>query len=244
MCWSRTCRVSVWEVLILTPALLVWDAHAQTGRAAQIAPISTDRPSESAGPGVVPSGLLQVEMGYRFSREEDPQGQRIGTQQVPDLLLRFGVLDKLEVRLTMSDWSFQDTASGDTTGFNDLSLGAKWAFAQGRGLRPATSLLADVSLPVGADAFTNDAIAPKILLLFTSTLSDRVSLTYNAGASIAGDTGDNGAKRKIVDLPYTAMLAGPLTGRWSWFGEVFGAFACNKARVPKKSDFETRFGVK
>ena len=51
------------------------------------------------------------------------------------------------------------------------------------GKRPQMSLLADLSLPVGGTAFTNDYVIPKVLFLATSSLTDRLGLTYNFGPS-------------------------------------------------------------
>ena len=45
------------------------------------------------------------------------------------------------------------------------------------------NLLADVSVPVGDRAFTNDYVIPKVLFLATNSLTDRLALTYNFGPS-------------------------------------------------------------
>jgi hypothetical protein len=73
----------------------------------------------------------------------------VPAQGFPGLLVRFGLLEKLEARLTMSGWSFEDAATGDESGFNDMGLGAKWAIASENGAWPQSSLLAEVNLPVG-----------------------------------------------------------------------------------------------
>lgn len=196
-------------------------------------PISTDRPSESAGPGVVPPWALQFEMGYKLSRAES-QDVPIDTQEVPDLLLRFGLLETLEARLTMNGWSFQDARSGGEHGFNDVTLGAKWAFARvENGPLPQTAILAEVTLPVGDPGFTDDFVNPKVLMLFTNTLSERMSLTYNFGSSVTrlpSVKDDVAGERMVVDLPYTAMLSGHLGRRWGWFAELFGAIALNQRK--------------
>ncbi len=111
-----------------------------------------------------------------------------------------------------------------------MSVGVKWALTEQEAGRPALSLLADVSLPVGDTDFTDDYVNPKLLLLFTNTLTERLSLTGNVGPKfitlqVAGD------KKTVVDLSYTAMLSGSVTERTGWFAELFGAFALSETRT-------------
>ncbi len=75
----------------------------------------TDRPSESAGPSVVPRFALQIEAGYKFSRFDQGE-KRTDTQQLPDLLLRFGAFERIEARLTMTGFSFKNEGSRKKAG--------------------------------------------------------------------------------------------------------------------------------
>ena len=220
-------RRKAWVSFILAFSFLASPLLGQEQETA--VPISTDRPSESAGPGVVPPLALQFEMGYKRSRAES-QDVLIDTQEVPELLVRVGLLETLEARFTMNGWSFQDARSGRENGFNDVSLGAKWAFAPvEHGPLPQAALLAEVKLPVGDPGFTDDFVNSKFLMLFTNTLTDRVSLTYNFGASFIRLKDEARGERTVVDLPYTAMFSGSLRGRWGWFAELFGAIALDKS---------------
>ena len=213
----------LWALLVGT---ILFPQHVLRG---QERTISTDRPSESAGPGVVPRWALQFEMGYKRSRAETDD-LTIDTQEFPDLLVRFGVLETLEARLTMNGWSFKDAATGREDGFNDVSLGAKWALSREKGLFPQTAFLAEVKVPVGDPGFTDDFTNPKFLMLFTNTLTERLSLTYNFGSAIIRVKDEARGDRTVVDLPYTAMLSGDLGGNWGWFAELFGAVALNERR--------------
>ena len=69
--------------------------------------IVTDRPTDSASPELVPRKTLQIEMGYKFSRLDSESG-RTDTQEAPDLLARFGISDKVELRLTATGWTFRN----------------------------------------------------------------------------------------------------------------------------------------
>ena len=183
-------------------------------------PIVSDRPTDSASPELVPPKTFQLELGYKFTRLDAPSG-RTDTQEAPDLLARFGINEKLEARLTATGWSFKNLETGKEDGFNDLSLGVKIALAEERGKRPQMALLADVSLPVGAVSFADDYVVPKLLLLATHTLSDRLGLTWNLGPSVV-TRDENDVTKTDLTLNYAVALSGGVGGPFTLFGEVYG----------------------
>ena len=85
------------------------------------------------------------------------------------------------------------------------------------------ALLADVSLPVGAVGFTDDYVIPKVLLLATHTLTDRLGLTWNLGPSVVTRK-KNDVTQTDVTLNYAVALSGAVGGPFSLFGEVYGNF--------------------
>ena len=183
--------------------------------------IATDRPTDSASPTLVPWRTLQFELGYKFSRHDTRAG-RVDTQELPDLLTRYGITERFEARLTASGWTFRNTDTGRQDGFTDVSIGAKFALADERGRRPQMALLADVSVPVGDRAFTNDYVIPKVLFLATSSLTDRLDLTYNVGPSFVTRKTNN-ERQTDVTLNYAVALSGAVTGTVNIFGELYGA---------------------
>ena len=223
--------------ILLTVPVPLLAQSSESPASPEPTPIVTDRPSESAGPTVVPRRALQVEMGYKFSRVMT-EDRRTDTHELPDLLLRFGVVRRLEARVTATGYGFKyqdpDGSREKQAGFNDVSVGVKWALTEEGARRPALSLLADVSLPVGDTDFTDDYVNPKFLLLFTNTLTERLSLTGNVGPKFI-TLQEAGDKRTVVELLYTAMLSGPVSERIGWFAELFGAFALNDARTSSHS---------
>ena len=70
----------------------------------------------------------------------------------------------------------------------------RFPLGQERGRRPQLGLLVDVSLPAGDSDFTNDYVIPKVLFLASHTLSERLALTYNAGASLVTSKYDGGSR--------------------------------------------------
>jgi hypothetical protein len=82
------------------------------------------------------------------------------------------------------------------------------AFVDECGSRPQTSLLADLTLPVGNSGFTDDHAIPKVLFLATSTLTDRLALTCNLGpSSVTGKR--NGERRTDVTFNYAVAFRLP-----------------------------------
>lgn len=234
-------RNVAFERKTLTSALLAIAAAISAGAAEEAAatteqPIVTDRPTDSAAPGLVPRRSLQIEMGYKFSRLESDSG-RIDTQELPDLLARFGISDRVEARLTATGWTFRNNVAGKEDGFTDVSLGAKIALTDERGRRPQMSLLADLSLPVGDSEFTNDYVIPKVLFLAASGLTDRLGLTFNLGPSFVTSRRVSGTHTD-VDLNYAVALSGAAGGHVSLFGEFYGAFSFGRDRTDRHT-FQT-----
>ena len=195
--------------------------------------IVTDRPTDSASALVVPLGSFQLEAGYKFSRTEDDLGTT-DVQVLPDLLARYGVASKVELRLVAAGWTIQSGDGGDASGGSDISLGAKIALVNGIGRRSHMGLLVDVSVPVGDDEFTSDYVVPKVLFLRSHSLSDRHGLTYNIGPSFVTEK-SNGESDTHVDLNYAVALNGGFGPNFSLFGELYGAFATGSGRLDRHS---------
>lgn len=209
---------------------------ASEANASAESPISTDRPTASYSPALVPRRALQFEAGYTFSHLE-ANGEEVDSQRAPELLVRYGVGERVEVRLVLAGWTLEASDSGDEDGLNDVSLGAKFALAQERGGRPQLGLLVGVSLPVGHSDFTSDHVIPEVLLLATHTLSPRVGLTYNLGPSLVTSTDDRGTQTD-VDLNYAVALSVATSGSVSLFAELYGAFILEGDRLDRHN-FQT-----
>jgi len=192
-------------------------------------PIVTDRPTQSASPVLVPPRTFQLEAGYKFSRNED-----VDAQVLPDLLARYGISQSVEARLVAAGLNIQRSADGRTTGFSDISLGAKIALAEESGARPQMALLVGASLPVGHSDFTSEYVIPEILFLGGNTLSDRLGLTYNVGPSFVTEKSSRGSDTN-VDLKYSVALSGSVGGDFSLFGEIYGAFAFGSNRLDSRA---------
>lgn len=195
----------------------------------------TDRPTDSASPVLVPKRMLQFEAGYKFTRLDSEPGPS-DTHTLPELLTRYGINKRIELRLTGAGWTFENATQGDVDGFNDIVLGTKIALADERGRRPQMGLLVDVSVPVGSSDLTSEYANPEVLLLASHTLTERLGLTYNVGPEFVTMKSE-GDRQTDVYLQYAVALSGVVRGPFSLFGEVYGTFAMNGER-PDRHAFQ------
>jgi hypothetical protein len=114
-------------------------------------PLVTDRPTDSVSPIVVPKGSLQFETGYKYSRFGSVSESKIA-QTFPELLLRYGLGERYELRLFASGWNFREIDNETKTSFSDITLGTKIELMPARGNWAITSVLVDLSLPSGSTA--------------------------------------------------------------------------------------------
>lgn len=203
-------------------ATLALLATAPAGGADEPAPgpMVTDRPTEGASPLLVAPGHLQLESGYRLSDVPDAGTSR-QSHLAPDLLLRFGVDERIELRTYLPGWVHESGVEGGT-GFSDVSVGAKLRLARERGLRPQSALLVEAALPVGADALTAGYPVPRLLFLASHQLSERWSITWNLGPSLNRRRVD-GRREEALDWNYAVAASAALSGGVTLFAEVFGA---------------------
>jgi hypothetical protein len=142
-------------------------------------PLSADRPGVTNPPDVVARGAIQLEGGLSFEREThgDPN---LHTVSVPSGLIRVGVLAPLELRVSADGYIFEArSGESDRSSGSDLSLGSRVRVLDQQGLRPATALELDMSLPTGSDPVTSDGVDPLALLLVAWDFGDRFQLDGN-----------------------------------------------------------------
>jgi hypothetical protein len=174
------------------------------------AQIATDRPGAAFNPVLVEQGVFQVEAGVPALARSD--GARIATTF--PLQLRFGVIDRLELRLGGPTWVNVPDAEGDLTGFGDVEAGLKVALT-GAGAALPVALMPSVVLPVGNEDVSQGRASYALHAMGGAGLG-AVSLTGVAGAVLA-PSGDSDRS-----LTGTAVLVAgvPLTSRWSVAGET------------------------
>ena len=124
-------------------------------------PLSADRPGVANAPDVVGRGVVQLESGIAFAREDDGDDPNTNSVAVPNLLLRVGVLDSLELRFSMGGWVHDDRSGArDHSSVSDVVISSRLRLSGQEGLRPATALGLPVGMPTGSGAVTSDGVDP------------------------------------------------------------------------------------
>lgn len=196
---------------------------------AQHPELITDRPDQTESSAVVPVKFLQIETGMIVANE---------TMDVADAteiaynttLLRYGLFSRTELRLGMeylgTKLRYEDnvnTPDRDEHGFSPLYLGFKTQLASENGLLPEIAFLGGLVLPFTADkVFQSAHPAADMRLAFAHTLTRRLSLGYNLGASWNGN----------LPAPwyfYSAALGAGLTDKLGTFVELYGEWPENTA---------------
>jgi hypothetical protein len=151
---------------VMAGTTLALHAKAQTCGANAQSPLATDRPQITSSSIVVPCGSLQFENGFL---ETANGGQ--WTFDIPETSVRFGVASKTELRFTTPNYFYNDdTASGFTNGFGDLTLGFKQQLGPTRG-GFNVSLIPSVSLPTGANLISSHGYDPTVQLPWSHSLT-------------------------------------------------------------------------
>ena len=177
----------------------------------------TDRPDATESSSVVPQGTVQLETGWLYT----DSGQDLERHELPGTLVRIGMMDRVELRLGWGGY-IDESGGGDQNGIADGELGTKlYMFAEDGG-RPETALLASISLPIGDDAFTSDAVDPAFRFSMAHTLNDTFSLGYNLGMEWGTETDEIGRESTLSTFVYTAALGAGLTDTVGTYIEALG----------------------
>jgi|CXWL01.1.fsa_nt_gi hypothetical protein len=188
--------------------LLLTLAGALTGPLAGDALVG-DRPDFTDGPLTMAAGRWQLEGGATTTHADGDSAVEAG-----ELLLRVGLVDGLELRLSPGSWVDEPGARGR----GDAAIGIKARlFESAGGALPAVSLLATAGLPTGEEGAGSDEIEPEVKVSLAWELSDRVGLSANLGVARPSEDGERFAQGLA-----SASLGVSLTARWGAYVEVYG----------------------
>ncbi len=198
---------------------------------AQTADIETDRPSQSSSPKIVLAKHLQLELGLRKEFDKS-NGQKQELYLYPTALLKYGLAKKFELRLLIEnegDYEFIPSKHKSAGGLKPVEVGFKYNLVEEKGCIPTTSLIASASMPKFASHdFQTDFVAPGFILAFENSLSEKVSLTYNAGIQWEADD-------VHAHYIYTLCPQFEITNHLKAFAEVYG-FLSNNATADHRVD--------
>ena len=205
----------------IQPLLLAQDG---TDEANTVHDLITDRPDATESPNTVSVGAIQIETGgFYTSFEETIDGNKIKQEVLGynTTLIRYGILDKLELRL---GWNFEE---GQTTvnntklmdvssGFSPLLAGMKVNITQENGWMPTIGLLGHLYLPLTAgNDYKPETTGADFRFSFDHSLSQKSGLAYNIGAQWGNDSPE-------IAYVYTLVYGYSITDRFGFYAELYG----------------------
>ena len=187
-------------------------AQAQTGPNTEVT-IATERPTVASASTVVPLGGFQVENGMLAT---DQQGHWV--LDLPESLIRYGLLRKTEVRLYVPNY-YHDFATGGAadSGFGDIAFGAQQQLGPVAGFD--VSLIAFVSCPTGANGVSSHGYDPALQVPLTRNISEH----WIAGTQASFYWPTQGRERNFTKEGIF-FLDRQLTKPWDVFVEYAGDF--------------------
>ena len=173
--------------------------------------IVTDRPTQSAASAVQAKGDLLVEYGFVSEKAGD-----FTNITLANLLLRYGVIDGVEIRITQNiNQVSSDLDDSKVSGLSPLTIGTKVHLVEENGAVPQISVIGQVTLNNGEEAFKPGETIPELRLNFSNTLSESLSLGYNLGMAFPQDNSQTF---------YTLVLGYAVSTGVTVFAEPYGFF--------------------
>ena len=183
--------------------------------------IVTDRPDQTESPRLVPKGYIQIETGGFYQEDENDTDFKTTSLGYNTTLLRYGLLDNLELRLGWDNTETKFKANGQEfentlNGFSTLLLGVKVGITEEKGWLPEIGLLGHLNLPffAGQD-YRPETTGADFRFSFAHTLSDKSSFSYNLGAEWENDSPE-------LAYVYTIVYGLSLSGKVGFYAELYG----------------------
>ncbi len=194
-------------------------------------PLVTDRPDFTESTVTVPAGRMQLEAGYTYTYDSG-DGVRTQDHTNPEVLLRVGLADDVELRLGWTGWSHVEevfrerNAAGRRVkvrdrddGGNDMNIGLKFHLIDQDGWVPDFGIIVDADVPTGAGGQTSGDFDPAVKFLWAYDLTDDLSLAGNV--NFAAPTSETG---RFFQASTSLSLAASLTEKLGGYVEYFGFF--------------------
>ena len=213
-------------------------AHAQA--------LVADRPDFTEATSTVGRGNLQFEFGYTFG-VDDRDGVRTRSHSYGEPLLRAGVLsDRLELRLGGGAATLSTESQGyaaTETGLNDLYLGVKVALTEQRGILPATTILPQMTVPTGSEAFSAGRSLPGVNFLYSWDFTERVSLAGSTQVNAAVGDSNQDYREWAQSLSCGVALGGRAGVYGEWYAFVPSGLGVPAGRAAARTEHYLNGGL-
>jgi hypothetical protein len=201
--------------------------------------VETDRDAFTPQTQTVAPGLFILESAYSYINNRDT----LPTHSVPEMLLRYGVAPRIELRL---GWNFETGgASNDISGQEAedvfqarkthqdeiLSYGIKAMLTDQKRFLPESAFIVQGLTPTGGDSTATQVVATYV---FGWKLPNR----WKVDSAIRfGTESENG--ERFEQWSPSSVLRIPITERWAAHTEYFGLFSQDRAPSFCKHYFST-----
>ena len=126
-----------------------------------VEPLVTDRPDFTESALVVGPSNWQLEFGATHDN-----GANVDATSLGELLVRWGVAQKFELRLVTLTYTWVKDASDTTSGFTDSAIGFKYEFHDGSGTgflgKTAFAVIAATTMPTGSSFLSSPDWQPLV----------------------------------------------------------------------------------
>ena len=176
--------------------------------------VRSDRPGGTVGPAKLDKGVLNLELGAKFSTFKPEDASGINAQNYAGFF-RYGLLERLEVSLGFEYRRIEGQGGVEAiTGLGPLYSGIKMAVADEKGAFPQIEFEATlIHSHFGKKAFRPEDTEPAFNFNFANNFSDRTAINYAIGMFWEG--AEEGGY-------YGFMLRHYLTNNLMAYGETYG----------------------
>lgn len=183
-------------------------------------PLVTDRPDFTEASSTVGQGVLQLEIGYTYTCDNDGTTQTL-SHSYPETLLRYGMLANwLEFRLA-SNFASERTGRLTSTGSEDLYLGFKIGLTPQHDWLPEAALIPQMTVPTGSGFLSSNKVLPGANLVYSWDITERLS---TAGSTQFNSALDDATSSQYAQWAQSWTFGYALTDQLGMYTEWYAFF--------------------
>lgn len=144
-------------------------------------PFSADRPGQSISAFNMPAGILQLELGLNYSGTLFADDDLDRMYSLPTVMIRYGVLDFLELRLENSYQIMDSHFYPTEKGLADFKLGFKLNLRNNELHKTNYAFIGYVTIPQDNSPLSYGKVTGGLTFAVNHQWSENFSMAYNAG---------------------------------------------------------------
>jgi hypothetical protein len=193
--------------------------------------IETERHDFTQSAITVGRGVFQVESGYSYFYK-DSRGTIEGSHTGPEMMLRYGISEDIEVRLRWNYvWQFIDVEP-DESGSEDLRYSVKLQMTQQpeTGLLPTSALEVRGTAPTGGEAYSTGRVEFGLDYIYQWELAEGLTFAGSTGFGTdgLGDFGlvpDEPTTERFTAMSQSAVFGLEVSESNTLYAEWFGIYS-------------------